>query len=762
MSAAYTHEVLTQERESDREYLCQSFLHTLSLVSICVGWAWGVVLIAMRISLFSSLHWLSPLSLILSGVASYRWYERHRGWATASALCGVFLALAVAAYASSDSLFLFGLAFIIIVAGVLSQPPVIVIVTILSASYVLFMQRTWGGIGETTRATLLFVGGSLGLSWMLWHYIYVALELSWQSRQRAMQEMRNARQRRAELRRANKALDEGYDRLRRLNQELIEARREAESARRIKAEFAANVSHELRTPINLIIGFSEMMYAAPESYSGQVLPPEYMGDAHAIYRSARHLQTLIDDILDLSRIDAKRMALTREMFHLGDVIGEATRVIRDLVERKGLDLQVEIEPHLPQVYLDRTRIRQVLLNLISNAVRFTERGYVRVWCGIHSDGDTHESKTIDVGGSSSQTIALPNTRYIQVSVSDSGIGIRPEDIDKVFEEFRQVDGSPRRKYGGTGLGLAISKRFVELHAGWMWVESEFGSSSTFHFALPAAEESWVRPGFKSTGDSLAARPLEKAVIVIDDDPNVVRFFRRYMRNCRVEGAATLQEVTSLVTKLAPELLVIANDTRIEDVLAWQDTCPPLAEADLSVLACPIPSERRKALSLGLADYLVKPVSQEQLQGAMGQFGSIGHVLAVEDDPDMMRLLGRMLARMNTDIEFQRAYSAEEAQLFLRSRVTDLVLLDLALPGMSGYDLLIWLQQEASLKVPVIAITANAHLEASEPLDIMRMTLARRSGFSIHELLTFAEIVADEFPCHYLAVPNKVRETKLEL
>lgn len=747
MAVSCADDRIRPERDSDREYLCQAFVYTLSLALIVLGWAWGVVLIALGIHPFASLFWIAPLALLLLGAGSHYWHKWHLRWATGLALLAVWLAVAITAHASGNPLFLFGYASVIIVGGVLSGPLVTTVAAGVSAWHVLQMRNAWSPTCDLTLALLISIAVSLGLSWLLWHHLYIALQLSWDSHQRATREMLKARQRRAELRRALKALDEEYDRLARLNLELIEARREAEDARRLKAEFAANVSHELRTPINLIVGFSEMMYAAPESYGGQFLPPEYLGDVHAVYRSARHLQTLIDDILDLAKIDAKRMGLNREVARIETVVSEAVEAIRELVDRKGLALLVEVEPSLPQVYVDRVRIRQVLLNLISNAARFTEKGHIRVSCGLcASDASSlsQEDHLTDRG------VYLPHGRYVRVSVSDSGFGIPPADLGKVFEEFRQLDGSVRRTHGGTGLGLAISKRFVELHGGWMWVESELGKGSTFHFALPPADEPWMRSELVATQSRDVARPVEKAMVVIDDDPNVVRLFRRYMQNYRIEGAPNVQEAMQLTAELGPELLVLGNGAKPEEVMALQDTRPDLADARLTVLCYPLPSEHRKALALGMTDFLTKPVTRDELLRAIHRLGvSVRTLLAIEDDPGMMRLLSRMLTEAGSSMNLHKAYNAEEAQEFLRSKVPDLVLLDLALPGMSGQELLDWMRQRQPLsQVPVIVITAQAHLEEIEPLEVATITLSRRERFSIPELLAFAQTVAESFPSRY--------------
>jgi len=747
---------LAQERESDREYLCQDFVSSLSVGLIILGWVWGVGLIASGVALFRSAIWLAPGCLIVLGAGSYYLAQRRVGWASAVALLAMACAVLLAAGITGHDFMLFGLAFVIIVAGVLTPPAVLAAVSLLAAGWVLVFQGSLSIEGWLTRILFLAIGLAFGLACLLWYSLHVALQLSWSSRQRALAQMREARQRRAELGRAVKALDEEYDRLQRLNRELVEARREAEEARQLKAEFAANGSHERRTPINLIVGFSEMMATAPESYGGVRLPPEYLGDVHAVYRSARHLQTLIDDILDLSRLDAKRLALTRELSDLGEVVAEAAQVVQELVARKNLKLIVQIEPNLPPLLLDRTRIRQVLLNLISNAVRFTDRGQITVSCGLYLGGAAASAEA-DSASAGPRPISLPTARYVGVSVADTGIGIRREDMDKVFEEFRQVDGSARRKYGGTGLGLAISKRFVELHGGWMWVESEVGEGSVFHFVLPAAEETWSRSRLVDTRPRPASAQVERRVVVLDEDPAVIRLFARYLHNRRVLGAADAAEALRLAAEHAPELLIATNAAPAEELLALQQRDPALAQARLSILSCGIPSERRRALALGMADYLVKPVSREQLLAAIARLGRPARrILAVEDEPNMMRLLGRMLAQDGSEATLVKAYSAEEAQGLLRAQPPDVVLLDLALPRMSGYELLEWMQRDETLRqVPVIVVTADTSLKDDHLLDATALTVARRGGLAVQELIALAELIAEALPSRY-AQPGEVK------
>ena len=361
-----------------------------------------------------------------------------------------------------------------------------------------------------TSATLS-VGSAL-LCWVATSPIYVALQWAWQSYDRSRQVTEELRDRQGELGRVVKSLNEAYIQLEHLNDDLARARVVAEEARKLKAQFAANISHELRTPLNLIVGFSEMMATAPQAYGGKPLPDAYRSDLDAILRNARHLSGLIDDVLDLSQVEAGRMGLVKEQIALEEVIGEAVGAAIRLLEGQGLSLTVSVAEGLPPVYADRTRIRQVLINLLSNAGRFTDQGGITVSASV--DGTD-----------------------VRVSVADTGIGIAPEDIPKVFESFRQIDGSIRRRAGGTGLGLAVSKQFVELHGGAMWAESELGKGTVFHFTLPISANvvATTQPGDWRLWDRvMASRPPEPVEVrVISPDPSVARIFQRYLDGYRV-------------------------------------------------------------------------------------------------------------------------------------------------------------------------------------------------------------------------------------
>ena len=286
------------------------------------------------------------------------------------------------------------------------------------------------------------------LGWASSHALFTVTHWSIYSLHQARENMEAAREHRAQLARVVKDLDQAYSRLGRTNASLVAAWRAAEEAERFKAEFVTNVSHELRTPLNLIVGFSEMMLTAPESYDGVQIPGPYRSDLNVIHHNAQHLLALVDDVLDLARIEAGRLGLVKEETDLATLVAEATGMVHDYIAAKGLALHIRVAPDLPRIWLDRLRIRQVLLNLLVNAARFTERGSI----------------TLEVRREGQEVITW---------VTDTGRGIPEHDLPKIFQEFRshrstRVDVAQRYR-----LWLPISKRFIELHHGRMGVESTY-------------------------------------------------------------------------------------------------------------------------------------------------------------------------------------------------------------------------------------------------------------------------------------------------
>ncbi|MCL5946765.1 MAG: ATP-binding protein, partial [Chloroflexi bacterium] len=354
----------------------------------------------------------------------------------------------------------------------------------------------------------------VALYWLISRPTRAALGWAMNSYQKALQETERARERQAELVRLSKTLSESNYRLQQLNLELERARQQAQEASRLKTQFATAVSHELRTPLNLIIGFCEMMVLAPESAYGEVLPPNYQRDLEVVYRNAYHISALVDDILDLSQIEADRMALQRDWHSISVVVKEAVRVVESLFRTRNLWLRVELPPDLPAVFVDKTRIRQILINLLSNAARLTDQGGATVRVEKASD-------------------------RLLIHIEDTGPGIPYDDIQRIFEEFQQSRLSGGRR-GGTGLGLTVSKRFAELHGGTLGVQSVLGQGTTLTLALPLTKEAAhdERGGYFGRADRAPGRRSEPAVLVFDPSKYLHRVFQRYLDGYRVLYAST--------------------------------------------------------------------------------------------------------------------------------------------------------------------------------------------------------------------------------
>ena len=498
-------------------------------------------------------------------------------------------------------------------------------------------------------------------------------------------------------------------------------RQAADEARRAKEEFVANVSHELRTPLNMVIGFTQMIVDAPEAYSSH-LPAALVADLNVILRNSQHLSNLIDDVLDLSQIEAGQMALTRENVAIREIVEAAMLAVRPLFDSKKLYLRAEIPADLPSLFCDRTRVREVLLNLLSNAGRFTERGgvTVRSW---------------------------QQAQDLLVSVSDTGRGIAAADMTRLFQPFQQGDSSIRRRYGGTGLGLSISKRFIELHDGDIKVESVEGMGTTFTFRLPLTSPA---PLAQSPGSGIRAWPpaglgIPAAHCSFDcaEDGGASEAGRDGPQPHGPEAAQPLpprrrdprrddmEEAVNAMARLSGQALLI-NDVSPETALRLLQQSP-LPDA-LPALICSLPPMHRSADALGAADYLIKPVAREALLGALAALDLPGKtILVVDDEPDARRLFWRMLATAEQGYRVLVAMDGRQALQVMQEEHPDAVLLDLVMPQMDGFQVLAAKNAIPALRdIPVVVVSAQD--PAGQPVVSNFLTIARSGGLSLRQLL----------------------------
>ncbi|HEX5416039.1 MAG TPA: ATP-binding protein, partial [Chloroflexota bacterium] len=521
-------------------------------------------------------------------------------------------------------------------------------------------------------ATLVFgIIAVIGV-WSLSFHLFQALNWYVASYSEAERQTRDAREHRAQLVQALKQLDNAYYRIERANAALQLAWKSADEAERSKTELATNISHELRTPLNLITGYSELMMTSPASYQGTVLPAAYRGDVNAIYRSAQHLLALADDVLDLAQMEVGRLGLTREPVDLAQVVRDAASLIREYIEAKGLSLVVAVPAAVPTVIADRLRVRQVLINLLTNAARFTESGSVELAVTVRESD-------------------------LYVQVTDSGPGIQPDALPRVFEQFVTRDRQRAGWHSGTGLGLPISKRFVELHGGEMGVESVVGQGTTFWFSLPLLRSADEEPPTLETlhHQNYRGQP-EQIIVLAHADLALARLLQRHLGGFRIEVASDLADAVSR-----------ARNLRAVAVLADLESAAA-PDCDVPVIYCPLPRTEHLVRRLGVADYLVKPVSRDTLLSAIHRLGvPVASILIVDNDDRFTRLLARMLLSGRPDCRVTTVYNGDDALDALRSARPDLLLLDLAMPGMGGLDVLERMVEDPALaNVKVIVISAQ--------------------------------------------------------
>jgi signal transduction histidine kinase/CheY-like chemotaxis protein len=361
----------------------------------------------------------------------------------------------------------------------------------------------------------------------------------------------------------------------------------------LKTQFLANMSHELRTPLNSIIGFSKVIL---NEIDGPLTDLQRQ-DLSTIHESGKHLLGLINDILDMSKIEAGKMEVHNEFMEMEDIIKGVMSTSLALVKDKPVALRDDLPSQLPVVYADSKRVRQVLLNLMSNAAKFTHEGTITLKVREYNSDPDHD---------------MPGP-HIRISVVDTGIGISEHDMPLLFEAFRQVDGSTTRQVGGTGLGLPITKEFIELMGGRIWVESEVGSGSAFNFTLP------VQPptGVETTPTGQLIDRSKPIILAVDDEPRVLDLYRRYLDNDEYSmvGVPSAQNIVERVRNVRPTLIIM--DLALPGKDGWEALDEIKQEPDIShipVIICSIHDERTRGMEAGAAGYLTKPVIEEDLLG----------------------------------------------------------------------------------------------------------------------------------------------------
>ncbi len=483
-------------------------------------------------------------------------------------------------------------------------------------------------------------------------------------------------------------IEEHEKELREVNEQLVQSEQRARAATQAKSHFLANMSHELRTPLNAIIGYSEMLQEEAQD-SGQ---ESFIPDLKKINRSGRHLLELINDVLDLSKIEAGKMELYLETFDIPNLLEDVSTTVQLLVQKNSNALEVRCPANLGAMRADMTKVRQSLFNLLSNASKFTKNGKITL--------------------EAAREISPTKGDWIVFRVSDTGIGMTPEQQDHVFEAFSQADASTARDFGGTGLGLTITKTFCRMMGGDVALTSEPGKGTTFIIRLPTEVR---EPDAESvaTSEPIAA-PLNmegKPVLVIDDDADTRQVLKRFLnrKGFAVECASSGEEGLRLARELHPMAIIL--DVMMPGMDGWAVLSTLKSEPevrDIPVVMLTIVDDKNLGYALGASDYMIKPVNRDRLTEILAKFRDVPpprSALVVDDEEPARKMLTQILEKERWNVV--QAENGLVALERIAKQRPDLILLDLMMPKMNGYQFVAELHKHAEWRsIPIFVVTAR--------------------------------------------------------
>ena len=640
-------------------YFAGHVIATLALPQVFVPGIWG----------------LSVYMLILV-VLSLLLIQRRYLFAQVLWLCGLAGAIVLAFFIFKQNQIVFALIALPLMAVVTLGVPgaAVAVIMVLAVTDALILTVS---LPSNSAGVVFF--GSVALTlfgWSLSSNLVETLEAASYHYSEARRLLGETQDNQAEIGRILKSRNQANYQLERLNEMLKFSRAQADEARENRNRFMLAVSHELRSPLNFIIGFSDLMVNAPETYAPLAAwPAGLYDDVQEIYTSSRHLMRLINDILDMGKIDAGQMSLFREKVQIEQILADVREMVKGAFEQKGISLTIEVPPDLPPVFVDTTRIRQVFLNLLNNALRFTEQG-----------GVTLKVEKMDT--------------HLLFSVIDTGLGIAAQDLPRVFEEFRQVGEENWRRHTGTGLGLYISRQFVELHGGEMGVESTLGKGTRFFFNLPIEAPVLDLPSAPANEPWQGGNPR---ILLVTPNEEDAATLQRSLDGYVLQTVPDVEQAREKTRELFPRAILVAADSGVFPAEALP--------YELPVVTFSI--SRSTSSMKNLHARLVKPVSRQALIQAIQSIGpEIHSLLVIDDDPAMIRFVRQSFRsdgepKATRDYVLLSAYSGAEGMEILHKEKVDAILLDLELPDIRGWDWLMRLEESGEFAhIPIIIVSAQ--------------------------------------------------------